>query len=373
MTDAVRIHNGVAQALYSQREGKGWHGLGQPIPLEIARDANAIAKLLGATYTVDAKPAFYRDDNGKFIEIPNTVAQINSETGEVLSTTSLSRYHTDNRQPRDIVAAFQEELNANNMEISHASILKGGSLVAVCAMLDPEFDLVIGKGDRVRRYATLSTGYDAKNGTIKTDGGIRVVCENTWMMAISESERDGKVNRFSASRKLAEGDLQRLVSGEDKGDIVVVGGDVNSTSVKSLIANVQRRAKLEQRTYNEMANATMSASDVMRYFADVLEVKVEDLDRSHEDGRPMVSEKMKGLISTLTNAYHSAPGAAIAQGSMWGAFNAVTYYATHQKPVRDTKGDGTESARVASNLFGDAKRLKARAMQLALSRVAVAA
>jgi hypothetical protein len=83
------------------------------------------------------------------------------------------------------------------------------------------------------------------------------------------------------------------------------------------------------------------------------------------------------MLTALKNAYVNAPGAAIAHGSMWGALNAVTYYGTHEKTVRDTAKDGDDAARTASNMFGDAGRLKARAQMLALTRqqqrVAVAA
>jgi hypothetical protein len=55
----------------------------------------------------------------------------------------------------------------------------------------------------------------------------------------------------------------------------------------------------------------------------------------------------------------------MASGTLWGALNAVTYYATHQKTVRDTSGTGTEAARVASNLDGDAAKLKLKALAVA--------
>jgi len=58
---------------------------------------------------------------------------------------------------------------------------------------------------------------------------------------------------------------------------------------------------------------------------------------------------------------------------VWGALNAVTYYATHAKTVRDTSGSGAAAARYASNLDGDAAALKARALVLANSLVKVAA
>lgn len=66
----------------------------------------------------------------------------------------------------------------------------------------------------------------------------------------------------------------------------------------------------------------------------------------------------------------------MAQGTAWGALNAVTYYATHVKGVRDSFGVGEGAARAASNLDGDAAVLKNRALMLAAAytdKVAIAA
>lgn len=364
----------IQSAVYSAREGKGWHGIGKEIPAEIRNDPAKIAALLGATFTVDGKPVFYQNEAGQFMPVPGYAAQVRSDSGDALSITSDNRYFTANRQPKDIFEAFRDEFAANRMELSHGAILKGGRLVVASALLDPEFDIVVGKGDRLRRYATLSTGYDNRNGTIATDGDIRVVCWNTWSWAISKAlQGQGKVAGISASQKIGEGQLKQLITAIGGTDLKGVENEISEGSVAQVIANIKRRAKLEQRMYDEFANARMDAADVLRYFSDVLEVNVADLDQKHADGRAKVSQKMQNLITTLTTAYHNAPGAAMAQGTAWGAFNAVTYYATHQKPVRDTTEDGEQSARVASNLFGDAKRLKVRALSLALSRVKVAA
>jgi len=75
----------------------------------------------------------------------------------------------------------------------------------------------------------------------------------------------------------------------------------------------------------------------------------------------------------MIESYRSAPGASMANGSAWGAFNAVTHYATHVKGTRDTSGAGDAVARLKSNLFGDAGALKQRAMMLLDQRYAVLA
>jgi hypothetical protein len=105
---------------------------------------------------------------------------------------------------------------------------------------------------------------------------------------------------------------------------------------------------------------------VVQYFADVLEIDIAELNAvDPRTGKRVISTKSQNMLNALAVAYKNAPGAAMASGTVWGALNAVTHYATHDKTVRDTSDSGTDAARVASNLFGDAARLKARALMLA--------
>ena len=110
-----------------------------------------------------------------------------------------------------------------------------------------------------------------------------------------------------------------------------------------------------------------------RYFADVLEINIENLNQRDRNGREMVSTKARNMLAAIVTAYRQAPGAASATGTAWGALNAVTYYGTHVKTVRDTCDDGAAVARVSSNMTGDAAKLKARALAILADRVAVAA
>ncbi len=145
-------------------------------------------------------------------------------------------------------------------------------------------------------------------------------------------------------------------------------------SISKLIAQAKTLVDAERAQFDMMANTAMSKDDVARYFANVLEINIADLDKVDANGKKLVSTKSDNILKMLAASYANAPGAAMAMGTAWGAFNAVTYYATHQKTVRDTTGSGENATRVASNLNGDAARLKVRALQLAASySLAVAA
>jgi len=348
----------IETALFSSREGAGWTGLGREIPADAARDPAKIAELLGATWKVVAREVFYKASPGtpneRYLSVPGTAVQVRSDNGHVLSVTSETRYHTDNRQPSDMIEAFRDQLNANSLEISHAAVLRGGAIIAVSALLPGEFDFnVQGKStarDDVKRYVTLSTGYDKKNGTRRVRGNVRVVCANTWAASVSEGEANGTLKTIRASTKLENGTLS------------------------DMLANLTADAAKEAAVYSDMANRAMSAVDVSKYFADVLEINIEDLNRVDAAGKPLISTRSRNMLGELVDAYQNAPGARIATGTAWGAFNAATYYATHIKTARDTSNanDGAVLARVASNMAGDSQRLKTRALEI-LTRQMVAA
>jgi phage/plasmid-like protein (TIGR03299 family) len=333
----------IEKAVFSQAEGAGWTGLGQAIPVELGKDTNAIAELCGATYTVEKRDLYYRTPNGEYIMAPDDQVLVRADTNALLTTVSMHRYHTDYRQPRDIFNAFDEQLRHHGLEISHGAVLRGGAQVAVSALLPSDLDIVVGKADRIRSYLTLSTGYDGAHGTPATVGGIRVVCANTLAYSLTDATSKGTGKKYTASQKL------------------------NKFSLADLLAEVKVMVAKEQEVYGAMMEARMSNEEVATYFTECLELHIERMDKNRG-----VSTKTKNILTALAAAYNTAPGAAVAHGTAWGALNAVTYYATHVKTCRDSFGAGADAARAASNLDGDAAKLKLRALQLA-ANLAVAA
>lgn len=332
----------IVTAAFSAREGAGWTGLGVAIPAEHAADPAHIARIAGLDYTV-AK-AELTLPNGD--TLPNHMALVESARGSVLGVVSRSKYHLDNRQPVDIVAAFRDQLAAQSMEISHVAALKGRSVVAVSALVTGA-DFSIGK-DKLQTYVTLSTGYDGNNGTRCTVGGVRAVCANTLAYSIAAAEKEGKIKTIRASTAIEYGSLAKLVANLD---------DIVST---------------QKRTYEALANTAMSDADVLRTFADCLSINIEDLNRTDaKTGEPVVSTRARNMLDALLASYKHAPGAQT--GNAWGVLNGVTHYADHVRTVRDTTGAGNAAARLTASMIGDGARLKARALDMLTSRVALAA
>lgn len=375
----------IQNAVFSAAEGAGWTNLGQQIPEDEASDPAKIAARCGALYSIVQRAVYIQKADGTFSEIPGRAALVRDDNDHVTGIASDVRYNVEYRQPRDIFEAFRDQLAAEHLTISHAAILNKGARVAVCAMLPKDHSFTVGgSDDRVDQYMTLSTGYDTKHGTRKSMGNIRVVCANTLAMAIDEAIRAGKLRSISASQKLEATTLAQLVAGFG-GDLGIeapeaVVGDTKAgtvyargNSLKAYVARAARAARAQKELFNNMANRSISAIDLARYFGDVLEIDISQLNHINAQGRPVISTKSKNMLTALASAYDTAPGSAWAHGNVWGALNAVTFFATHAKTCRDMSGDGISAARYASNLDGDAAALKARALVLANSLVQVAA
>jgi phage/plasmid-like protein (TIGR03299 family) len=327
--------------------GAGWTGKGIGIPKEIRKEPDKIAALC-CPWTVKSETLFRKmvSEAGEiwYKEVPGYAGQFRSDNGKALSVTSDDRYHLTNRQPVHIFEAFRDALAANEMEITHGCSLRGGRIIVVCAEVPGEMRV---GNDILRPYITLATGYDKQHGTKALTGTIRVVCNNTYDAAVGEAGRDGYLRSIRASTEI-----------------------LNPRELVQLVERARAGGALVVEQFNKMAATEMTPRQLVTFFGEVLEIDISKLGVTRPDGSSILSTRAENAVRALTDAYTNAPGAV--RGTKWGAFNAVTFYATHVKTVRDTAGDGSDAARVASNMFGDAAALKARAYKL-LTQVKVAA
>jgi len=256
--------------------------------------------------------------------------------------TSRNRYHVDNRQPIDIFESFRDALASEKLEISHAAVLDGGRKIAVSALLKgSEIDL--GSGDKVLPYVTGATGYDAMTGTNYFRGGIRVVCDNTLRMGMSDAEGKGRMIRYTASQHIGQGDLT------------------------GLLTDAMNAVNKEAEFYQRLVSVKLSDDMARQYFAEILGIDLTFLTAKNADGRAVISTRSQNQLNALIVAYKKGPGAhlATANDTLYGALNALTYIVDHESQIRDTHKDGVRVARMTSATFGTGAQAKARAVRLA--------
>lgn len=332
------IINGMAA--YAADDGIGWHGIGLPIDPDRATDPQYLAEVARCNFRVDLRDIFDADGN----RIPGYKATTKDTTDEVFGIVSDSRYHVAHRQPVDVIGATVNDLVKHNLKPSHICALDGGAKIVISCKVG-DFSMVAGMEDKHDVYANLVTGYDGDTGTSLMVSIWRAVCKNTITASINECKETGRIRTIRASTRLQE------------------------TTLPQLLANLDQIVSKQQRTFDALANRAMSEADVLRTFADVLEINVADLNRADpKTGKPVVSTKARNMLDAMVLSYKNAPGAM--PGTAYGVLQGVTHYATHVATVRDTSGDGSDAARVKSNLFGNAAHVKRRALEMLTQAVA---
>jgi len=278
-------------------------GMGKVIPADIQGNPSKIADMVGASFQVERRPVFFKNPDGTYSKAPGRDVLVRPDT---------------------IFSALQTDLADFDLKIAYGTAIKGGSLITVCAELPSEYDIIVGKNDLMKSFLVVSMDYNSKHKSRASKGLIRTVSGATLSTSIDES------------------------------------------TVPEIMKNIKAQIKDEAQTFKLLFDTEMPNKDITKYFSNVLDVDPADIGKV-KAGSKLVSTKTENILKAITQSYVNAPGADLAKGTVWGALQAVAYYATHLKTVRDTTGSGTETARAASNLNGDANRLKVRALDLALS------
>lgn len=343
MSHMIDETTGRAAFAFDATDGEAWHGLGVAIPEAIACDPKAIAEKAGAAYSVYKADAQFVDQTGKRQDVPNRAVLVRNDTHEPLEVLSDNKYKIV--QPVEYFEAFRDSLAANNLRISSAGVLKGGRIVFVNAKFtDAGFD-VLGM-DRVNTYVCLGGGYD---GTLSSFGylsSLRTVCWNTLSANIAQRKREG-----GKAGKAGQGFFRVPHSAAFDGKVL-----------GSALGLAGKELAVRSGVFNSLAGYKMQREAVAKYFCDVLKIDQE------KQAAGDLSARTRNVLDALANAYLTGPGAeyASANGTAWGALNAVTHYVDHLAATRDSYTDGTGAARFASAQFGNGADIKARALELAM-------
>lgn len=152
-----------------------WHGLG--IRVEEAPSSDEAIRIAGLDWRVIQEPLF--SESG--IKIPNKFANIRETDNRVLGVVSNSYSIIQNSQAFD----FVDELIGEKVRYETAGSLGNGKKVWLLAKLPSETIL----DDEVANYLVFSNGHDGKSSVKVSCTPIRVVCNNTLNLALSNSRR----------------------------------------------------------------------------------------------------------------------------------------------------------------------------------------
>jgi phage/plasmid-like protein (TIGR03299 family) len=332
-----------------------WHGLGINIANAVtARQAIILAHL---DWKVEKRKLFaHWGGDGASLEVSNWFATMRSDTNAVLGVVS-GQYRV--LQNVDAFSFMDEAIQEGAAMWETAGALNGGKRVWMLARIPKSVKAM--KGDEVNPYALLCNGHDGGLAVHIMATTVRVVCNNTLNLALSKAEGKELWVRHSQSLKgkieLAKRHLgiigmragefekqaQALARVSMKG--TQVSGYVEKFFPTKMKPNFTDGAALLE----SITNGQQARSDVVR-----------DLLAGHYAETERIAKRNQGILEQILTNFENDP----ARGTAWGAYNAVSEYADHQKRYESA------DTRLNSAWFGAGNDLKQEAYTAALALAA---
>lgn len=279
----------VETMFYTERETP-WHGLGTPVQ-EALTSEEAIEKA-GLNWEVVKKPIY--NENG--IEIPKYFRTARSSDNSTLGIVSGRYKIVQNHE----AFSFTDELISGDVRYETAGSLNEGRRVWLLAKLPDKTIL----GDKFDNYICFTNTHDGTGAVQVCMTPIRVVCNNTLNLALSQATRKWSTRH---------------------------------------IGNLEQKME-EARKALEMAENYMVALDeTAKVFADtkVSEAETEvmfdtifPVDLNNDTARKI--KNVEYLKSAFFNCL-KAPDIVQYSGTAWGVINAMTDFVDHTSPIRSTE------------------------------------
>jgi phage/plasmid-like protein (TIGR03299 family) len=291
-----------------------WHGIGVRVPADL--HPTQMLEKAGLDWTVRKVPA-YAEVAGERVAVGRSALVRNSDDS-ILDVVSDDWNVLQNHEAFEF---FHDFVANGDMEMHTAGSLRDGQLVWALAKVNDGFELF--KGDQVDSYLLFSNPHRYGWSIDVRFTPIRVVCNNTLTLSLNTSSKNFvKVSH----RRQFDGDMVKETLGVAKEKLVM---------------------------YREMAEflggRRYTGPKLVEYFKKVFPVA----------GGPEKKKEMSISASKALDVVHTQPGANFAEGSWWSAFNAVTYMVDH-------KLGRSQDNRMTSAWFGNGKKVKADALELAV-------
>ena len=350
----------------SSRSDVPWHNLGKPIthdaePEEMGREADllwTVSKrrniVLG---TLDGLPegvslAEYVVGGGKLLSVNDFFTLVRDSDNKILGPAGKDCLPTQNITLFKFLKKFTD---AGKMTMETAGALQGGRQVWVLAKL--KMRLTLPGGDIVEGYLLISSPHIWGKSLVIKFVTIRVICANTFALAMRETTY-GKGFRMPHIREFDD-------------ETVQAEAEATLGLATEMFDSFKEKAEL-------LASASVDTDVQVRYIADVLQPEIvkAHLGMDFYDKYP-ANERAKILVDPSSPKFDpqslnrtafsvftqlaKQPGADMesSSGTLWGAFNAVTYHADH------LAGRNRDNA-LTSAWFGANAVTKARAMDRAV-------
>jgi phage/plasmid-like protein (TIGR03299 family) len=287
-----------------------WHGLGQVV--ENAMTAEEAIKLANLDYHVAKSPILVGDTG---LEIPEKFATYRADTKEPLGVVGKNYEIVQNTEA---FGFFDSIIDKGEAIFETAGVLGVGEKIFVTAKLPEDFLVA---GEPCHKYILLTNSHDGSSSIICGFTAIRVVCNNTLQASLK-----GMQNKVSIRHK---GNAREKLSEAYK------------------VLKIASKYMIEiEESFNQMAKVNISDDGLKKYIEHVMKPEIK-MDEEY-------STRFKNVCNSIFEfaKTHPTQNTKAADGTVWGAYNAVSGYFNHV-----VKYDSQE-VKFKKQLFGmDSKRI----------------
>lgn len=315
-----------------------WHGLGTKVDKSLTW-AEAI-EAAGLDWTVAKSQVQFHlgqkmGHNLGLSEFKGKCVTYRKDTGSPIGIVSDDYTIVQNKDAGRLLDAVVGEAGAH---YHTAGYLGNGSKVWMLIKLPGSLKVL--KDDIVEKYLLCANGHDGLMSFWILETPIRVVCQNTLMAAISQKTK----THFRAVHSK---------------DMVL---DVKT--IREKMGYASEKFDILEQAYQKMAKTRFTSGRELQYFKEVLawpRVAIAVGSTVTEVDNEAASTRMKNRLQDLLDLFEGGKGTEIkgVQGTVWGAYNAVTEYSDYFVSKDNQK-------RANSTLFGSGAQMKDRAFNLAL-------
>ena len=277
------------ETMFYTRE-KPWHGLGTRV--ETAPTSKEALQLAGLDWKVIQKPILTED--GTLIE--GFKANVRDRDQKVLGVVS-NRYKVVQNEE---AFAFTDALLGEGVRYETAGSLAEGKRTWILAMLPHKYIIA---GDEITPYLVFMNSHDGSGAIKAAMTPIRVICQNTLNLALARAKRSWSTNHI--------------------GDISGKMEDARNTLQLANRYMVELGKGIEQ-----LQRVKLSDKQVLEF--------VEEFFPVSEDMSIQQKKNMQSLQEDMKIRYFDAPDLKQVGKNGYRFVNAVSDFATHSRPLRET-------------------------------------
>lgn len=277
------------ESMFYVREAP-WHGLGKRV--EFALNSSDALNEASLDWNVFQKPIM----TGDFKTIPGYKANIRETDEKVLGVVT-DRYKVVQNHE---AFAFTDALLGEGVKYETAGSLQDGKKIWLLARL-PENYII--SGDRVSPYMVFSNSHDGSGAIKVAMTPVRVVCQNTLNLALSDAKR--------------------------------IWSTIHTGDIKSKLVEAKKTLLLAEYYMDKLGAEIDSLNKVKLTDAKAIEY-ISILIPMPDNASKIQEKNIQQLRNDIEMRYFEAPDLLNLPKSGYRFINAVSDFATHAKPLRES-------------------------------------